>query len=219
MKTNRASAWRSTPATNVRILSAISRIANVLRTGAWQFATAEGLNPTQVEVLEMLSSRAEGVRLSWIARQLGVTAASASDSVASLTAKGLVEKSRASDDGRAVALRLSIAGRALANRISQATDFALEAADCLPEPTRNALFTSLLALIGKLQQTDHFPEIRACLTCQHFAANAHPGKTAAHHCRLVNAALPASLLRLDCPEHAPAGAAVVNANCKQLECV
>lgn len=218
MKKNLASAWNSTPATSVRILSAISRIAAVLRTGAWQFATAEGLNPTQVDILEMLSSRAEGVRLSWIARQLGVTAASASDSVASLTAKGLVKKSRASNDGRAVALRLSSAGRALANRISQATDFALDAADRLPEPAQHELFAALLALIGNLQKSDHFPEIRVCVTCQHFVANAHPGEVAMHHCRLVNAPLPKGLLRLDCAEHVPADPAAVSANWRQLEC-
>lgn len=148
----------------------------MLRAGAWQFATAEGLNPTQVDVLEMLSSRAEGVRLSWIARQLGVTTASASDSVTSLTAKGLIERSRAADDGRAVALRLSISGRALANRISKATGFVMEAVDDLPTPTQHDLFAALLALTGKPQKTDDFPEIRACVTCEHFAANAHPGK-------------------------------------------
>jgi hypothetical protein len=37
----------STPALSERSVSAMSRIANVLHSGAWQLATAEGLNPTQ----------------------------------------------------------------------------------------------------------------------------------------------------------------------------
>lgn len=199
-----SSPWIGTPATSERIVSALSRIAAVLRAGTWQFATAEGLNPTQVEIVEMLATRKEGVRVSWIAHQLGVTVASASDSIAALTAKGLVEKGRAPDDGRAVALRLTSAGQGLAGRIAGALGFACEAVEGLPGATQEALYGSLLALIGRLQQTNRFPEIRACLTCKHFVAHAHQDDAAPHHCQLVNAPLPAALLRLDCPEHDPA---------------
>lgn len=216
METNQPP-WQDTPATSERIVSAIARIAAVLRAGAWQFATAEGLNPTQVDILEMLLSRREGVRLSWIAHQLGVTAASSSDSIASLVAKGLVEKGRASDDGRAIAVKLTSAGRALATRISEAMGFASEAVEALPPAIRQNLYAALLALIGKLQQTDRFPEIRACLTCKYFAANAHPEQAARHHCHLVDAPLPGDLLRLDCPEHVPADSMSTRNNWKEFE--
>ncbi|MBI3731782.1 MAG: MarR family transcriptional regulator, partial [Burkholderiales bacterium] len=79
--------WDETPATSERILDAIARIAGVLRSGTWQFATSEGLNPTQVDIIDMLAARKDGVRLSWIAEQMGVSTDSASDSVSSLTAK------------------------------------------------------------------------------------------------------------------------------------
>jgi len=92
MKTKHTLPWHDTPAKSERIVSAITRISSVLRSGAWQFATTEGLNPTQVDILEALRSRGGGVRLSWIAQHLGVTAASASDSITSLTTKGLIEK-------------------------------------------------------------------------------------------------------------------------------
>ncbi|WP_024302501.1 MarR family winged helix-turn-helix transcriptional regulator [Pseudogulbenkiania sp. MAI-1] len=212
-----SSAWTSTPPTSERIVSAISRIAAVLRAGTWQFATSEGLNPTQVEIVEMLAARQEGVRVSWIAQQLGVTVASASDSIAALTAKGLVEKGRAPDDGRAVALRLTAPGRELADRIAGALGFAYEAVDGLPGATQEALYGSLLALIGRLQQAHRFPEIRACLTCKHFVAHVHQDTEAPHHCQLVNAPLPAALLRLDCPEHVPADPGAANRNWRQIE--
>ncbi|MEO6421598.1 MAG: MarR family winged helix-turn-helix transcriptional regulator [Candidatus Nitrotoga sp.] len=209
--------WQDTPAKSERIISAITRIASVLRSGAWQFATTEGINPTQVDILEALRSRQEGVRLTWIAQHLGVTAASASDSIASLTAKGLIEKGRDSEDGRAVALRLTKSGQDLTARISNSVGFAHEAVSKLPQSTQEELFESLLALIGKLQQSDRFPEIRACVTCKHFAINRHPGSDAPHHCTLVNAPLSVSLLRLDCPEHDQAQAAVAVQNWRELE--
>ncbi|NHQ88374.1 winged helix-turn-helix transcriptional regulator [Iodobacter sp. HSC-16F04] len=217
MDTELSTLWSDTPAGSERIVSAISRIASVLRTGVWQFATAEGLNHAQVEVLEILRSRSEGVRLSWIAQQLGVTAASASDSIAALVAKGLIEKGRAVGDGRAVALRLTSAGQALALKIVDATGFALEAVGRLPPPKQEQLFSSLLALIGQLQQTERFPELRACLSCQHFAANVHANSIAPHHCRLVDAPLSVALLRLDCPEHIQAEPVIARQNWEKME--
>ncbi|CAH1200491.1 Transcriptional regulator, MarR family [Candidatus Nitrotoga sp. BS] len=219
MKTKHTSTWQDTPAKSERIVCAITRIASVLRSGAWQFATTEGLNPTQVGILEALQSRREGVRLSWIAQHLGVTAASASDSITSLTTKGLIEKGRDSADGRAVALRLTGSGHDLAARISSSVNFAHDAVSDLPPSTQEALFESLLALIGKLQQSDRFPEIRACVTCKYFAINRHPDSEEPHHCTLVNAPLSVSLLRLDCPEHDPAQAAVAVQNWRELESV
>lgn len=217
MKTKHISTWQDTPAKSERIVCAITRIASVLRSGAWQFATTEGLNPTQVGILEALQSRREGVRLSWIAQHLGVTAASASDSITSLTTKGFIEKGRDAADARAVALKLTRSGQDLAARIASSVGFAHKAVSDLPPSTQEALFESLLALIGKLQQSDRFPEIRACVTCKYFAINRHPGSEAPHHCTLVNAPLSVSLLRLDCPEHDPAQAAVAVQNWRELE--
>jgi DNA-binding MarR family transcriptional regulator len=217
MKTNDTHPWHDTPAKSERIVSAVTRIASVLRNGAWQFATAEGLNPTQVDILEALGSRKNGVRLSWIAQHLGVTAASASDSIASLTSKGLIEKGRDSTDGRAVALKLTKSGQDLATRISDAVGFAHKAASDLPQSTQDALFESLLILIGKLQQSDRFPEIRACVTCNYFAVNKHTDNKAPHHCTLVDAPLSVSQLRLDCQEHEPALKNVVAKNWRELE--
>ena len=217
MNSIKPSPWSATPAISERIVSAISRIANVLRSGAWQFATAEGLNPTQVDILQILLSRDAGVRLSWMAQQIGVTTASASDSVASLVAKKLVEKGRASDDGRAIAISLTIEGKRLAKKINSAMSFAFDAVSELPDASQQAMFDGLLATIGRLQQSERFPEIRACVTCQHFVANEHKNAKAPHHCQLVNAPLPQMLLRLDCEEHAAADAATTTLNWKKLE--
>ncbi|RFC32306.1 MAG: transcriptional regulator, MarR family [Candidatus Nitrotoga sp. SPKER] len=219
MKTKDTLPWQDTPAESERIVSAITRIASVLRSGTWQFATTEGLNPTQVDILEALRSRQTGVRLSWIAQHLGVTAASASDSIASLTAKGLIKKGRDSEDGRAVALRLTKSGQDLAAKISNSVGFAHEAVSGLPSSTQDALFKSLLALIGRLQQSDRFPEIRACVTCKYFAVNRHSDSETPHHCMLVDAPLSVSLLRLDCPEHDQAQTVVAVQNWRELESV
>ena len=204
--------WDSTPDISARIVTAIGRIASVMRSGMWEFATAENLNPAQAEILQLLQARSSGVRISWLAAQLSISVASVSDSVSTLVSKGLVRKARAADDGRATALFLTDAGAAIANRIGSAVSFADDAAAALPPAMQVELLTGLLKLIAQLHKTERFPELRACLSCTHFEPNKYPGQPAPHHCGLVNAPLPISFIRIDCAEHAPADPATQQRN-------
>jgi DNA-binding MarR family transcriptional regulator len=214
MDTKSKNPWQDTPDVSARIVTSIGRIASVMRSGMWEFATAENLNPTQAEILQLLQGRPQGVRLSWLAAQLSISAASASDSVSALVGKGLVYKARAEDDGRATALHLTSEGAVMATRIGGALGFAEEAAAALPAAQQTELLTGLYKLIAQLQNTERFPEMRACLSCRYFEPNRHPGKPAPHHCGLVNAPLSVALLRMDCLEHQPADAAAKARNWK-----
>jgi DNA-binding MarR family transcriptional regulator len=204
--------WDSTPDISARIVTAIGRIATVLRSGMWEVSTGEGLNPAQAEILQLLQDRTQGVRLSWLAKQLSISPASASDSVAALVTKGLVRKARAEDDGRATALYLSAEGKQVAARLAHALSFADTAASRLPPGQQIQLLTGLFKLIAELQKTDRFPELRACLSCRHFEVNKYPGEPVPHHCALVNAPLPISFLRIDCAEHDPTDVATQQRN-------
>lgn len=204
--------WDGTPDVSARIVTAIGRIASVMRSGMWAFATAENLNPAQADILQLLQARSSGVRVSWLAAQLSISVASVSDSVSTLVAKGLVRKARAADDGRASALFLTVEGAALAARIGSAVSFADDAAAALPPAMQVELLTGLLKLIAQLHKTERFPALRACLSCVHFEPNRYPGQAAPHHCGLVNAPLPISFIRIDCAEHVPADPATAQRN-------
>ena len=190
--------WQDTPAISARVMDAITRIGAVMRAGVWQAAASEHLPPVQADILGLLATRPEGVRLSWLAEQLSISAASASDSVASLVGKELVAKVKAPDDGRAVVLRLTPAGRKVHRKLSEALSFGEEAVSALPEADQAALFKHLLGLIQQLQQSEHFPALRSCTSCRHFRAGTG---SKPHHCMLVDAPLPSAWIRLDCPEH------------------
>ena len=204
--------WDGTPDISARIIVAIGRVASVLRAGMWECATAENLNPAQAEILHLLKDRSQGVRLSWLAAQLSVSAASASDSVAALVAKGYVRKARADDDGRASALWLTDSGKQLAERMAGALSFADDAAAALEAEVQGKLLVGLFKLIAELQKTERFPAMRACLSCRFFEANVFPGSAAPHHCALVKAPLPIAFLRLDCAEHQSADPATERRN-------
>ncbi|QGZ38131.1 DNA-binding MarR family transcriptional regulator [Pseudoduganella flava] len=195
--------WDGTPDISARIIVAIGRVASVLRAGMWEFATAENLNPAQAEILQLLKDRTHGVRLSWLATQLSVSPASASDSVAALVTKGLVRKDRAEDDKRATALWLTDQGKALVERMAQALGFADDAAARLNRAVQEQMLVGLFKLIAQLQKSERFPALRACLSCRFFEANKFPGSAAPHHCALVKAPLPIAFLRIDCAEQEP----------------
>jgi len=196
--------WDGTPDVSSRVIVAISRLSTVLRAGMWDSATTENLNPTQAEILQLLRKRTQGVRLNWLATQLSVSPASASDSVATLVNKGLVRKDRAADDGRASALWLTDEGAAVAERLAGALSFADNAVAKLDREVQEQLLISLFKLIVQLKHSDRFPALRACPSCCFFEPNVFPDRAAPHHCALVKAPLPISFLRIDCAEHQPA---------------
>lgn len=216
MPASSQSPWSDTPPIHDRVVTAISRVATVMRAGMWQFATSEGLNPTQAEILHLLYTRGTGMRLSWIAQQMAISPASASDSVTSLVTKGLVRKSRDPHDGRALALVLTSQGKALAARVGESVHFAADAIAAMPQASQQNLLAGLLKMIGELQKSDRFAQIRACPTCAHFEPNRHDNPAAPHYCHLVGAPLPAHLLRMDCPEHQPADPSVQTKHWKAL---
>lgn len=204
--------WDGTPDISARIVVAIGRLSTVLRAGMWDYVTKENLNPAQADILQLLRARTEGVRLSWLATQLSVSLASVSDSVTTLAGKGLVRKARAADDGRASALWLTEEGKRVAERLAGALSFADDAVARLDRDVQEQLLISLFKLIVQLQKSEHFPALRACLSCRFFEANVFPGAAAPHHCALVKAPLPISFLRIDCAEHQPAQADVESRN-------
>lgn len=184
-----------------RIAAGFARINTALRSKAWAQAGANGLTPTQADILAMLASRNAPLRLSLVAEQLAISAATASDAVASLVGKGLVEKGRASDDGRAVALTLTRAGARTATTVADWSAFLGAAAETLDEQEKTLLLKLIVKMIRELQQRGEIPVARMCVTCKYFDPNAHDNPRAPHHCHFVGAPFGDRHLRLDCPEH------------------
>ena len=118
--------------------------------------------------------------------------------------KGYLEKISDPADGRAVLLRATPAGKALARRWPMSFGGMIEA---LSESDRADLLGIVSRAILALQTQGAISRQRMCLSCRHFARDAHPGKSAQHHCRLMDVALGAGDLRIDCPEHREVNAA------------
>ena len=189
-----------------QVIHGLAKIGMALRSQAWRQGENTDLTPTQAEILAILTSRPSGMRLSEVATALAVSAPTASDAVATLVSKRLLRKTRSSDDGRAVVLRLTQLGRGKAEQAAHWPDFLLNAVEEL-NPSEQAVFhRALIKMIRTLQLRGDIPVARMCVTCRYFKPNAHPDPDAPHHCGYVDAPFGESQLRIDCADHQPADA-------------
>lgn len=176
----------------------LARLAALARQQDWHAAEAEGLTPTQGDILRMLAGRPEGLRLAAVAMFLQVSQPTASEAVAALARKGLVDKRRSPADQRALLMRATRAGRALAARLPAGFTTVV---DAVSRSDQAALLAILVRTIDTLQRSGAIARQRMCVTCHHFAANIRPGEPKPHHCRFIDAPLGEDALRIDCADH------------------
>jgi DNA-binding MarR family transcriptional regulator len=195
-----------------RVTTGLAKIGIALKQQAWVEAGGRGLTPTQGQVLALLRANPGGLRLGVLAEQLGVTAATTSDSVTALQRKGLVAKEPTAGDGRGVAVVLTPTGSREAAAAAAWPDFLLEAVDALSAAEQATFLRALVAMIRTLQEKGRIPVARMCVSCRFFQPFRYEDPIRPHHCAFVDAPFGDAELRLDCPDHqtAPADQAAHN---------
>ncbi len=186
------------------ITAGLTRIAAALRSQAWEGSTAEGLTPTQGQILMLLAER-EGrpMRLNDVAAELCMTAATASDAVAALENKSLVRKARSAEDHRVLTITLSAAGRRAASRSSGWADVVRAGVMRMTPEEQGAFLRGLTKVIGTLQERGVISVARMCAGCEYFRPYLHADAAKPHHCGLMNKPMGEPQLRMDCPEFVP----------------
>lgn len=184
-----------------RLADGFARVAAAIRSHDWAGAAAAGLTPTQGRVLALLEGEVNGLRLGAISTSLAVSAPTASDTMAALVRKGLVERIEDAADRRSAHFRLTSSGEIAAREARRWPAFLETALNGL-EPGAQALLNRLLIeLIRSLQEAGAIPAQRLCVTCRWFRPNAHPHDSERpHHCAFVDAPFGDRRLRLDCRE-------------------
>jgi DNA-binding MarR family transcriptional regulator len=168
-------------------------LARLLRQAGHQ----KGLNPVQWEALRYLArcnvlSHSPGA----MARYLGSTKGTVSQTVKSLEVKGLVEKRTAGRDHRGVELYLTDAGRAVLS--DDATQVLQADIAELSDKTRKRFDRALDALLEQQRLRLEEPSFGTCLDCRYYR-EASGGLSA--HCMKVNAAVTVDETALICIEH------------------
>lgn len=182
----------------------LARLAALARQDDWRAGEVEGLTPTQGDILRVLIQRQDGMRVSALAAHLNVTQPTASDAIAALERKGLVEKLADPEDGRALILRPTRSGRALVKRWPLSFGAIVET---LTPADQAALLGIVTRSIQALQRKGAISPQRMCLSCRYFAPNMHRDAARPHHCRFIDAPLGEADLKVDCADHEEAHAA------------
>ena len=180
------------------LAGAIRRLAQLAHTSSWDQWAVQRLTPTQRKILELLVRRGESLSLSAVARELGVTAATACDSVSALEAKGLVRKQRSTTDGRALALVLTDEGQHSATQLASLPDPLWGAFDALADTEQETLYRLSIKMIRGLQENGALPTSRMCLRCKFFDPFRYVGSPTPHHCHQAQAPFAERQLRIDC---------------------
>jgi DNA-binding MarR family transcriptional regulator len=182
-----------------RIAKALHKLGLALKHQTWMQANEEGLSPTQGQILSALFDSGS-LTGSELAKQIGITLATVSDSVRVLVAKGFATKKPDARHPRASLIELTQAGRKAAAKTRTWPDFLSSAIGALSEPEKQVFNTAILKMIRTMQEVGQIPTSRMCITCTSFRPRVHEGPSP-HHCALVDAPLADHHLRLDCPEH------------------
>jgi DNA-binding MarR family transcriptional regulator len=187
---------------DTKLVAALERVGQALRLELRERAMADGLTPTQAQILLRLASkRPPGKRVGALAAALDVRQPTISDAVTTLERKGLLERRPDASDARAATLALTAHGRAVAERLGAWDERARAELRRLPRQARQASLTLLLDLIAGLQAAGVVGVARTCPTCQFFRFQVRPGTARPHRCALLDMPLGPGDLRLDCPEH------------------
>jgi DNA-binding MarR family transcriptional regulator len=181
------------------LAGALRRLAQLAHTSSWDQWAVQRLTPTQRKILELLVRRGESLSLSAVARELGVTAATACDSVSALENKGLVRKQRSTTDGRALALVLTEQGQQSATQLATLPDPLWGAFDALADEEQEQLYRLSIKMIRGLQEAGALPTSRMCVRCKFFDPFRYAaGSATPHHCHRMGMPFAERQLRIDC---------------------
>lgn len=191
---------------STRLATGLAKLGLALRNELGQRSRAEGISPTQAQIVLAVATRPR--RATQLAEELGVGIATISESAATAEAKGLITRRVDPGDGRVVLFEATQAGREAAAELAGWPDFLARAVDLLPTEDQEALLRTTIHLIRQLQTEGRIPVARMCVTCVYFRPNVHPDPTRPHHCTFVDAPFGDADLRIDCGDHQSAKEAI-----------
>ncbi len=183
-----------------QIVTGFGQIAAFMRMADWREVEPLGLTPTQNQCMSLLAGRGAS-RVTALARLLGVSQPTASDVIATLERKALVERRSDPYDGRATRVLLTAAGADMVRRTSGPPPALARAIAGLEPDERAGMRRALSRTILALQAEGAIEPQRLCLSCRFFRPYVHSDAEKPHHCAFVDAAFGDASLRLDCGDH------------------
>ncbi len=180
-----------------RIVVALERISEAFRVLLWNESKENALSPIQIQILIFIHFHAfEQCKVGYLANEFNMTKATVSDSVKVLISKDLLQKQPDPNDTRSFTLSLTEHGQTVAKKASLFAFPIEQPIERLTPVQKTVMLNGLLNLIHDLNKTGIITVQRMCFTCANYTCD-----HGLHFCKLLNAPLAESEIRLDCPEH------------------
>ncbi len=181
---------------NLRLCTAILRLAHATRGMLLQASRSSGLPSTQMQALLLLAATPKELTPGALAESFGCTPATVSDVLNGLERRGLVTRTTDRDDRRHVLVSITEPGRSFVHQYA-GWDRALDAAvGTLSLVERAGLYGPLLTLLAALD-TEGTITAAVCPACAHLQRDTDGD---AHVCRLSNLCMTPIEMRIDCPD-------------------
>ena len=190
------------PAT--KLAAALDQLARARRLHRQGIATARGLSPLQLDIMQALVAGGPSAgAVGSLARELGVSQPTMSDAVKALERKSLVARSTQAGGRPRGLLTVTDAGVTAAAFedpvVAIARDLPAAGSFYNYFDSREDLLAATLAIIAGLLELGVITVARNCLTCSF-----HRHDAGGHHCQLLEIDLAPADLRVTCPDHEPA---------------
>jgi DNA-binding MarR family transcriptional regulator len=180
-----------------KVVAALDRLARGQRSRRQVVAATYGITPLQADLLVTLSAgEPPAPVVGLLARELGVSQPTVTDSLRTLERKQLITRHRHTADARRVSAVLTPSGRRLVTKLAVGDQELIDAVAALDRSGQEALLGNALALIAGLVDSGFISVARTCLTCRFRERDG-----AGHRCALLDMALGPADLRVNCPEH------------------
>jgi DNA-binding MarR family transcriptional regulator len=180
-----------------KIVVALERISEAFRVLLWNESKENALSPIQIQILIFLIFHSDEMcKVSYLAQEFNMTKATISDSVKLLLQKGLIQKFDDPEDTRSYIIDLTSKGKQTAEKSANFA-FAIEKPlSALSQEQKETILSGLLKLIHELHKAGIITIQRMCFTCVNYQRI-----NGQHYCKLLQAKLQKTELRIDCIEH------------------
>jgi DNA-binding MarR family transcriptional regulator len=185
-----------------RLHDALERLASLNRLEQLQVSGPQGLNPTQLAILRLVERRGQaGLRVKTIARELGLSQPTVTESLLALERKSLIQRRSDPRDKRALLIHASDEGRAALASVTGQMSQMEAALASLTRKEQAALLHIIIKMIRALLHEKAMPVQRMCVSCRHFRPQAQPDTDRPHFCDLVKAPFASADMQVDCGDH------------------
>lgn len=180
-----------------KIIVALERISEAFRVLLWEQSNRFGLSPIQIQILIFLKYHSENLSgVSALAQEFNMSKATISDAVKSLEKKGHIKKSKSINDSRSYVIHPTASGNKTVHQIEDFANPLKDKVDALSDGDQSALFSSLLKIVYELNKSNILTVQRTCFSCKFYQKDNNQ-----HYCNLLKSFLPATEIRIDCPEY------------------